>query len=104
MSEILVTLPKPELLSVYSRINPSSVNQYTGKRLKDTEIETLYKEIEIFAKDQALSKGILSSARESATKAIESLYAPLLMSDNDYKITVVFENISKDQVRVYLKG
>jgi len=105
-TQIVITVPEPEILSVHPRIDPRSLNVVLSTNLRDYEIKQAYNAISNKARTEALNEGILNAAREGTIEAINTLYAPLFLnSDNEYEIQVRFTKGGFDNEEILvLKG
>jgi hypothetical protein len=104
-TEILVTLPKPQVLSVYTNTSPYSVNKRIFTTLESEEIKAGYDHLAYEAKNRAISEGILVSAENGARGALHRLFEPLMLnSRRDYIIKVHFAENAPNMENMVLKG
>jgi hypothetical protein len=104
-TETVITLPKPEILSVYPSIDPTSLNTVLATKLTDNEIRQLTRLASYKSKQMAINKGLLRDAKEGAEDALNTLYAPLFLNSlRDYRLKVNFvDKISNKDDTVFLK-
>ena len=95
-NEIIITVPKPEIISRDLDFNLKVVNEKIHKELKDSQINYMYRFTKNFAEDEALKKGILKDAEASVRESFEAIYGPILPHMNKkYDIVVRFVEPTK---------
>lgn len=106
LTEIVVTMPEPEIISVHTNIYPTSLNTVVSKNLSDIEIRNLVNLANQKAKSYAHNKGILDEARKGAQNAMQQIYSPLFINNlGGYRVRVEFaRSLEGEQKDFELKG
>ncbi|WP_430409183.1 DUF4230 domain-containing protein [Kordia sp.] len=105
LTEIVITFPKPEILSNHTSIVPKSLNGFWAKSLKEHEIKELTDIASSKSHSIAFNKGILQDARQGTEDALNTLYAPLFLNSlRDYKLKINFvDEITNQNNNIILK-
>jgi len=105
ITEIVVTIPKPEIISVNTTIRTDSENKFFSTGLKDHEQNDMIATTKEYARSQALRNGILENARDGAEDALRVMYAPFLFnSGSEYDIIIKFSDKKRGKKNYMLKG